>query len=381
MVRQSRAPRRLLIKSEMKDDTRREVDAAMMRRAIELAGRGQGRVSPNPLVGAVITRDDRIVGEGWHTEYGQPHAEVEAIRAAGALAADSTLYVTLEPCAHWGRTGPCVDAIREAKVRRVVYASTDPNPVAGGGAAALEAAGVDTTGGVEEDAARRLNPEFFHRFDPDRGRRPWIELKLALSLDGRIADASGTSQWITGEAAREEVHRLRAGADAIAIGIGTALADDPTLTVRGSVTPRVAPTRVVFDRRLRLPLSGRLVRSAKQIPVIVVAAPGAEPAARMQLEEAGVRVIEAGDLPGGLRALRDLGIRSMFFEGGAGIASSLLAADLVDRLTLFHAPVLIGPAGADPFRGLHDVPLPSANRWKLVRTGAFGTDTLTSVDR
>jgi diaminohydroxyphosphoribosylaminopyrimidine deaminase / 5-amino-6-(5-phosphoribosylamino)uracil reductase len=207
-------------------------DALHMRRALELARRGWGQVRPNPMVGAVVVREGRVVGEGWHTAYGSAHAEVEAIRAAGSETRGATLYVSLEPCSHHGRTPPCTDAVREAGIARLVFAASDPNPLARGGAEILREHGVEVWGGVLEEEARELNAAFFHRFGAD-GSRPWVELKLALSLDARVADLEGRSAWITGPDSREEVHRLRAGHDAVAVGIGTALADDPLLTVRG----------------------------------------------------------------------------------------------------------------------------------------------------
>jgi diaminohydroxyphosphoribosylaminopyrimidine deaminase/5-amino-6-(5-phosphoribosylamino)uracil reductase len=356
-------------------------DVAYMWRAIELARRGWGQVAPNPLVGAVIERDGQIVGEGWHRRFGAPHAEIEAIRAAGELAKDATLYVTLEPCAHHGKTGPCAEAVIAAGIRKVVFATPDPNPVAGGGAAVLCRAGVEIVRGIEDDRARALNPAFFQSFDPARAARPWIELKLALSLDGRIADAIGGSSWITGDAARQEVHRLRAGADAVAVGIGTAIIDDPRLTVRGPVQPRIPPVRVVFDRSLRLPPESRLVQSITDAPVWVVCSPDHPAAARSRLEVAGVQVIEASDIAAALRSLRSAGIASVFCEGGARIASALLAADLVDRLTLFYAPILLGADAADPFRELPSFTLGESRRWKHVRTESFGVDTLVSVER
>ncbi|MBA3671271.1 MAG: bifunctional diaminohydroxyphosphoribosylaminopyrimidine deaminase/5-amino-6-(5-phosphoribosylamino)uracil reductase RibD, partial [Gemmatimonadaceae bacterium] len=220
-----------------------------MRRALALAMRGWGRTAPNPLVGAVVVRDGEIVGEGWHAEYGGDHAEVTALRSAGALARGATMYVTLEPCNHHGLTGPCSDAVVIAGISRVVVATSDQNPVAAGGAARMRAGGTDVEFGVEEDAALELNAPFLHSLRSDR---PFVQLKVALSLDGAIADASRRPGWLTGTAARLEVHRLRAGADAIAIGIGTALADDPQLTVRDVPLPRVPPLRVIFDGTARL---------------------------------------------------------------------------------------------------------------------------------
>ena len=356
-------------------------DREHMRRALDLAGRGWGRVAPNPLVGAVLVRDGEVVGEGWHEEYGQAHAEVVALRQAGERARGATAYVTLEPCSHHGKTPPCSEALIAAGVRRVVYAAADPNPSAGGGAQALAAAGIEVAEGVEERASRDLNGPFFHAHDPASAARPWIELKLALSLDARIADADGRSGWITGEEARAEVHRLRAGYDAIAVGIGTALADDPLLTVRGAVEPRVPPVRIVFDRRLRLPVRSKLARSAADAPVWVVAEPGARGDARLALEDAGVQVVEAVGVSAALAALRVRGIRSLFCEGGAGVAAALLREDAVDRLTLFYAPLLLGEWGLGAFGGLPGGILASTPRWRHLRSEVFGGDTLITLAR
>lgn len=359
-----------------------EQDRAWMRRAIELAWRGWGRVAPNPMVGCVIVRDDGVVvGEGWHTEYGQPHAEVEALRAAGDAARGATAYVSLEPCSHHGKTPPCTDALAAAGVRRVVFGGFDPNPKASGGAAVLRAAGIDVLGGVEEDAVRDQNAAFFHAHSPAGAQRPFVTLKLAMSLDARIADRDGGSVWITGDEARAETHRLRAGYDAVAVGIGTARADDPRLTVRGAVEPRVPPVRIVFDRGLRLPLDSALVRSAREVPVWAVCEPDAPADRRRALEDAGVRVLGGAGLAAQLRSIRDAGIRSMFVEGGAVLASALLAADVVDRMYLFYAPVLIGPEGAAPFGGIPSPPLGEAHRWRRIATQALGADTLVTLAR
>lgn len=352
-----------------------------MRRALELAERGWGRVAPNPLVGAVLVRDGRIVGEGWHTEYGMPHAEVEAIAAAGEEARGSTLYVTLEPCDHRGNTGPCTDAILAAGIGRVIFAAHDPNPVAGGGGERLSAEGVDVLSGIEECAARSLNAPFFRAHDPDAPLRPWTELKLALSLDGRIADLSGRSNWITGEEARAEVHRLRAGSDAIAVGVGTVLTDDPLLTARGHPVPRTPPVRIVFDRQLRIPLDSRLVRTANDSPLWIFCAPGAPADTRVELETAGAEIHVAADLGTAMALLARAGVRSLFCEGGAVLASALLAEELVDRLTLFHAPLLLGEHGVDPFRGVPSTDLDRTRRWSTVRAARFGVDSMISVER
>lgn len=356
-------------------------DVHHIRRAIALAASGWGRVAPNPMVGCVIVRDGEVVGEGWHTEYGQPHAEVEALRAAGERARGATAFVSLEPCSHWGKTPPCTDALIAAGVRRVVFGGFDPNPRARGGAEVLRAAGIEVLGGVEEAAVRDQNAAFFHAHSPAGAERPFVALKLALSLDARIADRADNSVWITGDEARAEVHRLRAGHDAIAAGIGTVLADDPLLTVRGVVEPRVPPVRIVFDRGLRLPPGSKLVRSAREVPVWAVCEPDAPDALRQPLEEAGVTIVAASGLAGQLRALRDAGVRSMFVEGGAGLASALLAEHAVDRMYLFYAPVLIGPEGVSAFPGLPSPPLAGAPRWRRVDTQAFGADTLITLAR
>jgi diaminohydroxyphosphoribosylaminopyrimidine deaminase / 5-amino-6-(5-phosphoribosylamino)uracil reductase len=358
-----------------------DADASFMRRALELAGEGWGRTAPNPMVGAVIVQEGRIVGEGWHREYGFPHAEVEALRAAGDHARGATMYVTLEPCAHQGKTPPCTQAVIDAGISRVVFACHDPNPKARGGEEVLREAGIETRAEVLEEPARSLNAAFFHAHDPAAPRRPWTELKLALSLDGRVADHTGRSSWITGEEARAEVHRLRAGFDAIGVGIGTALSDDPLLTVRGPLLPRTPPVRVVFDRKLRTLPTSRLARSAEASPVWVIASADAPTSNRRALERAGVTVLEADGLADAFAVLADRGIRSLFCEGGARFASAVLQADLVDRLSLFYAPLLLGAKGADPFRDLPSSALAETHRWTRRRTRVFGGDTLISVDR
>jgi len=357
-------------------------DREWMRRALALAPRGWGRTAPNPMVGCVIVRDGEVVGEGWHTEYGQPHAEVEALRAAGGRAAGATAYVTLEPCAHHGKTPPCALALRDAGITRVVFAAADPNPKAAGGATVLRESGIEAVGPAYEAAARDLDPVFFHAHTPEGARRPFVALKLALSLDARIADRERRSVWITGPEARAEVHRLRAGFDAVAVGIGTALADDPRLTARGDLIPRVPPARVVFDGALRLPPGSHLARTARETPVIAVADERASAEAAAALEGAGVRVLRAGrGLERALESLREAGVRSMFVEGGAGIAGALLRARLVDRLYLFYAPVLLGPDALSPFAALESPPIDAAPRFRRVDTSVFGADTLVTLAR
>ncbi|MDQ4079356.1 MAG: bifunctional diaminohydroxyphosphoribosylaminopyrimidine deaminase/5-amino-6-(5-phosphoribosylamino)uracil reductase RibD, partial [Gemmatimonadota bacterium] len=275
-------------------------DRAYMRRALVLARRGWGWTAPNPMVGAVVVRDDAIVGEGWHVRYGGPHAEVAALEAAGDRARGATVYVTLEPCAHTGKTPPCTNALIGAGVGRVICAMNDPNPMAQGGGAVLERAGIEVAFGLEEGDAFELNAPIFHALT---STRPWITLKLATSVDGGIADVSGRSQWLTGDRARRYVHRLRAGHEAVAVGVGTALADDPELTVRSGRRPRVAPARIVFDRRARLPLDSKLARTARDVRTIVVSADASSPEAR-KLADAGVQIVE-GTMPDALTALRD----------------------------------------------------------------------------
>lgn len=350
-----------------------------MRRALELAARGWGRVSPNPLAGAVVVRDGDIVGEGFHEQYGGPHAEVAALNAAGAAARDATLYVTLEPCAHYGKTPPCTTAIRQAGIARVVIAAADPNPVAAGGAEWLRSTGIEVETGLLAEEARDQNAPFFHAHPAGAATRPWLALKLALTLDARISDASGRSAWITGPEARAEVHRLRAGYDAIAVGSGTVIADDPLLTVRGAVQPRNAPLRVVFDRRLRTPPGARLL-SAEGAPLLFIAGPAAEPGRAALLRERGAEVEAADTLDAALSILAARGIRSLFVEGGAAVATSLLERRLVDRLYLFYAPLLLG-GGLAAFDGLPAATLESAERWRMLGSASFGADTLITLGR
>jgi diaminohydroxyphosphoribosylaminopyrimidine deaminase/5-amino-6-(5-phosphoribosylamino)uracil reductase len=322
-----------------------------MRRALRLAQRGWGQTAPNPLVGAVVVRDGVVVGEGWHARWGGAHAEVEALRAAGERARGATVYVTLEPCNHHGKTPPCTDALLAAGVRRVVVAAADPNPAAAGGAEWLRAAGVEVTVGVEAGAAVEQNAPFFHAIRSDR---PWLTLKLALSIDGALADHTRRPGWLTGPRSRREVHRLRAGSDAVAIGIGTALADDPLLTVRDAPAPRVPPLRVVFDRQARLPPTSRLVRSLAEGPVAVVCH-DPPPEAAAGLERAGVTILPAEVTEEALVKLRDWhGVRSLLVEGGAGLASSLWDRGVVDRLIIFQAPVVLGAGALPAFAGASD---------------------------
>ena len=350
-----------------------------MQHALDLAWRGWGRVHPNPLVGAVVLDGGEAVGEGWHAEYGAQHAEPIALAAAGARARGATLVVTLEPCAHQGQQPPCVDAILRAGIRRVVAALPDPNPVAAGGAARLREAGIPVELGPERDAAEAQNAAFLHGLS--NPERPFVALKLATSLDGRIADLEGRSRWISGSEARGYVHWLRAGFDAIGVGGRTARADDPSLTVRGAVTPRVPPRRVIFDAAADLPGSLGLVRSASEVPTFVVASRQA-PAARLTaLERAGVLVVAAPSLSEGLAALRAAGISSLLVEGGGRLAGTLIGNGLCDRFYWIQSPLWLGDRGVPAIAGFPSEPIARAERWRTVERRALGDDTLLVLDR
>lgn len=330
-----------------------EADFYFMRRALKLARRGRGTVEPNPLVGAVIVRDGRIVGEGWHERFGGPHAEIEALRAAGDAARGGTLYVTLEPCCHHGKTPPCTDALLEAGIRRVVAATVDANPrVAGQGIRQLEQAGVEVRVGPLGHDALVLNEPFLKRMVTGL---PFVMAKWAATLDGAIATGTGHSQWISNERSRRVVHRLRARVDAIVAGIGTALADDPQLTARGVRIRRVA-RRVVIDPQLQLPVESTLVRTAGQTPLTVAAsaeamdheqeqarrlrAAGVELIALPVLEHQGPRCLDVAELLRHLAEQHDA--TNVLIEGGAGTHGAFFEQNLVDELWAFIAPKLLG---------------------------------------
>ena len=341
-----------------------------MRRALALARRGWGRTAPNPMVGAVLVRDGLLVGEGYHAGYGEPHAESTALAEAGDRARGATAYVTLEPCNHQGKTPPCVDALIAAGIRRVVCATRDPNAVAGGGSERLGAAGIEVAFGVGEPEARELNAPFF--FAAAGAKRPWLTLKLAVSVDGAIADAGLERRWLTGEASRSHVHRLRAGSDAVAVGIGTVLADDPALTVRHGRRPRVAPLRIVFDNTARLPLDSRLAKSARRTPVLVLGN-AAPPASVEALRKKGVTVEAADGIAGAMQVLHARGVRSLLVEGGAGLAGALLGASVVDRLIIIQAPVVLGPGALAAFGSA-----PPIERLRVVDRRELGDDLVTA---
>lgn len=311
-----------------------------MQEALALAEGGRGRVSPNPLVGAVIVRDGEVIGEGFHAELGGLHAEraaLEDCRARGEDPAGATMYVTLEPCAHQGRQPPCVEAVLEAGIPRVVIASEDPSEKASGrGPGILRDGGVEVefASGAEATAARRLNQPFRKHA---RTGLPLVILKMAMSLDGQTTTAPGDSPWISGPESRELVHQWRAESDAIAVGIGTALTDDPLLTAR--IEGARQPLRVVFDSQARLPLDSQLLQTLDQAPVLVVAAPDAD---TDPLRAAGAEILVANGIEAVLRELGDRGITSLFLEGGRTLASAFVSADLVDESRTFVAPMLLG---------------------------------------
>jgi diaminohydroxyphosphoribosylaminopyrimidine deaminase/5-amino-6-(5-phosphoribosylamino)uracil reductase len=350
-----------------------------MARALALAWHGWGRVQPNPLVGAVVLTDGESVGEGWHAEFGELHAERAALAAAGERARGATVVCTLEPCAHQGKQPPCTDALIAAGVRRVVAAVADPNPVAAGGVMRLRAAGIEVELGILADEAEAQNAAFLQR--QRDSSRPYVALKLATTIDGRIADANGHSRWLSAGPAREFVHWLRAGFDAVGVGGVTARADDPSLTVRGALQPRVAPRRVIFAADGDIPPSLRAVRSAREIPTLAVVAPGAPSARVAPLEAAGVEVIRAPSLAEALASLRTSGVGSLLVEGGGRLAGALLSAGLVDRYYWIQTPLWLGMGAVPAVAGLPTTPLADARRWRVAERRALGDDTLLVLDR
>jgi diaminohydroxyphosphoribosylaminopyrimidine deaminase / 5-amino-6-(5-phosphoribosylamino)uracil reductase len=337
-----------------------ETDHLHLRRAIELADRGLGRVSPNPLVGAVVVKDDEVLGEGWHGEFGGPHAEVVALTAAGdADVRGATLYLSLEPCCHHGKQPPCTDAIVAAGIARVVVAGDDPSEKAAGRGLGIlrdEGVEVDVAGG-ELAARARLQNQAFRKHA--RTGRPWVLFKSAMSLDGKVATRAGDSKWISTESSRRTAHRWRATVDAVAVGIGTALADDPRLTARVEGVHH-QPRHVVFDSLGRLPLDSQLLTSAPELPLTVVVSRAARRSATDALETAGAQVLVAtGEHePARVRsALDQLGaldppITSVLLEGGPHLAGAFLDAGEIDELRLFIAPMLLGGRSArDPLEG------------------------------
>jgi diaminohydroxyphosphoribosylaminopyrimidine deaminase/5-amino-6-(5-phosphoribosylamino)uracil reductase len=361
-------------------------DLAHLDRAIELAAKGFGRTNPNPVVGAVVATDGRVLGEGWHDELGGPHAEVNAIaNCSGADLAGATLYVSLEPCAHSGRTPPCTEAIVAAGIRRVVVGSDDPSEKASGrGLGVLRDEGVEIVFADEPTARRaRLLNQAFRKHA--RNGRPWVLFKSAMTLDGKVATSGGDSQWISGEESRTLAHRWRASVDAVAIGIGTALADDPQLTARVPGTHR-QPRRVVFDSLARLPLSSRLVQAAAEFPLIVVVSRAAPRAETTALQAAGAEVIvaagenEPARIRDALDALGSEGIAGILLEGGPHLAGAFLDAGEIDETRLFLSPLLLGGASArDPLEGVGVERIADAVRALTLECVRVGEDLLISA--
>jgi diaminohydroxyphosphoribosylaminopyrimidine deaminase/5-amino-6-(5-phosphoribosylamino)uracil reductase len=363
-------------------------DQRFMQLALALGRRGQGRTWPNPAVGAVLVKDGVIVGRGWTQPGGRPHAELEALRRAGNAARGATLYVTLEPCSHVGKSPPCADAIIAAGVARVVSAIEDPNPeVAGQGHARLRAAGITVDIGLGAAEAAHDHAGHFRRV---RDRRPHLILKLAVSSDDRIGAAGGKPVAISGEAARARVHLLRAQCDAVLVGIGTVLADDPRLTCRLPGMAARSPVRVVLDRALRLPATARLVHSARETPLwVMTSEPPGAPAA-MRLGAAGAQVIgvpvaaapQPGvDAPAVLRELAGRGITRLLVEGGAQVASSLVAAGLIDEVWLLRGPGAIGAGGVAALDALPLTAITQSPAFRLRASDRLDRDILTIYER
>jgi diaminohydroxyphosphoribosylaminopyrimidine deaminase / 5-amino-6-(5-phosphoribosylamino)uracil reductase len=362
-------------------------DQRFMQLALALGRRGQGRAWPNPAVGAVVVKDGVIVGRGWTQPGGRPHAEPEALGRAGEATRGATLYVTLEPCSHVGKSPPCADAIIAAGISRVVSAIEDPNPVvAGQGHAKLRAAGITVDIGLGAAEAARDHAGHFRRV---RDKRPQVILKLAVSSDGKIGAAGHKPIAITGEAAKNRVHLLRAQCDAVLVGIGTVLADDPLLTCRLPGMAALSPVRVVLDRSLRIAGTSRLVHSARETPLWVMTSNLAEAPAATKLGAAGAQVIRVAtttasaglDLPVALRALSEKGITRLLVEGGARVASSFVAAGLVDEVWLLRGPDPVGAGGVDALEALPLSALTESPAFKLRASETLQNDTLTIYER
>jgi len=360
-------------------------DIAHMRAAIGLARRGLGTTWPNPSVGCVVVNNGRVVGRALTAPGGRPHAEPAALAMAGTLARGATAYVTLEPCCHYGRTPPCTDALIQAGVARVVIAVRDPDPrVNGQGIARLREAGIAVEEAVLADEARETTAGFHLRVLQGR---PLVTLKLASTLDGRIATRTGESRWITGEPARRAAHALRGSNDAVLVGVGTVMADDPDLTCR---LPGYRPTpvvRVVADSHLRTPLTMRLIATAKSTPTWMLIRSGTDPDRRNAVADLGVRLLEVPgaptgvDLAAGLRALGEAGITRLLVEGGAQIAAALLRAGLVDRIAWFHAPAVMGGDGWPAVQAFGTERLAGMPRFRRRRALPLGEDMLSEFVR
>jgi diaminohydroxyphosphoribosylaminopyrimidine deaminase/5-amino-6-(5-phosphoribosylamino)uracil reductase len=360
-------------------------DLGHMRAALALARRGIGNTAPNPSVGCVIVKAGRVVGRGVTAPRGRPHAETAALGMAGDAARGATVYLTLEPCSHWGHTPPCADALVEAGVGRVVIAMGDPDPrVDGTGVLRLRAAGIEVEEGVLREEAARVVAGFVSRL---QRQRPLVTLKLASTLDGKIATGAGESHWITGKAARRWAHGLRGRHDAVMVGVGTVLADDPDLTCRLQSFRPTPLQRVVADSHLRTPLTSRLVVTARETPTTILIRAGASPERRRAFRDLGVTLIEVGgseagvDLEEGIKALAEAGINHLLVEGGAGLAAAFLGADLVDRIAWFHAPAIMGGDGWPAAEAFGVELLEQMPRFRRIGARPAGEDWLTELVR
>jgi diaminohydroxyphosphoribosylaminopyrimidine deaminase / 5-amino-6-(5-phosphoribosylamino)uracil reductase len=360
-----------------------DVDEKYMRLALRLARRGMGKTNPNPMVGAVVVSAGKVVGQGYHHRAGEPHAEILALRQAGEKARGGTLYLNLEPCDHFGRTPPCTRAIFAAGIRRVVAGMKDPNPlVSGRGIRRLRRGGIQAEIGILENECGELNAPF--RKFMTTGT-PWVILKAAATLDGKVAAASGDSRWISSPDSRTYVHRLRSAADAVLVGLGTILRDDPMLNVRvpGVKNPR-HPLRVIVDSRLRIPMECRVVRTAEKYPTLV-ATTGEAPASRVEgLKSAGVTVVpvkSGGDgrvsLKGLMKVLADRGIQSVLLEGGPTLNASAIREKIVDRMFLFIAPKIIGGGNCPGILGGEGcLRVRDAQPWEILNVKRIGPDVM-----
>jgi diaminohydroxyphosphoribosylaminopyrimidine deaminase / 5-amino-6-(5-phosphoribosylamino)uracil reductase len=361
------------------------VDQRFMNLALSLGRLGLGRTWPNPAVGAVIVKNGILVGRGWTQPGGRPHAEVEALRRAGPAARGATLYVTLEPCSHHGKSPPCADAVVSAGITRVVSALEDPNPeVAGAGHARLRAAGVAVDVGLGAEQARRDHAGHIRRM---RDGRPRVMLKLAVSADGKAGAAGRKPIDITGPAARNRVHVLRAENDAVMVGIGTALADDPLLTCRLPGMEANSPVRIVLDSALRLPPSSRLAESARQVPVWLLAGKDAPSAAERALEAKGITILRVSgrdgvlDISAVLKLLAGRGITRLMLEGGPTLAAAFLAADLIDEAAVFQSPKVVGADGIDALEGIPLTALTQSSHLTCIRSEVVGVDSCEIFER
>lgn len=350
-------------------------DAVYMKRALALARRGIGATSPNPAVGCVIVREGRIVGSGWHRRAGTPHAEIHALEMAGELARDADAYVTLEPCCHTGRTPPCSRALIRAGVRRVVVGMSDPNPrVSGGGMRELRGAGIEVVCGVLEHECREINLPFIKHITTGL---PFLTYKWAMTLDGRTATSTGASRWISCERSRRHVHRMRARMDAVMVGVGTVIADDPELTVR-HVKGRT-PLRVVVDSHLRTPHGSRILAGGSGAGTIIATIED-DPEAHLPYVRLGARVLvcdrDNGRVsPGDLMArLGEMGVQSILLEGGGHLAASMLEHELIDEFVFFMAPRILGSDGIPPFSLAGRTSMDQASRVRITQVGRSGTD-------